>query len=149
MYDFHNSTDTLKFLKEEWAINNFFCFLSDFDETWWSCSYPCVLQFHQISSKSDKNQKSFMTSLFFCSEFQNVSRIVKIVHSGIGYPKPGFGSTIFFNFLAYCAVLDRELIPTMYDFHNSTDNLKFWTEKRAINKTFLFFIWFWWNLVKL
>ena len=29
---------------------------------------------------------------------------------------------------------------TMYDFHNSTDSLKFWTEKRAINKTFLFFI---------
>ena len=27
----------------------------------------------------------------------------------------------------------------MYDFHNSTDTLKFWTEKRAINKTFLFF----------
>ena len=39
---------------------------------------------------------------------------------------------------------------TLYDFHNSTDNLKFWTEKWAINKTFfLFFIWFWWNLVKL
>ena len=29
---------------------------------------------------------------------------------------------------------------TMYDFHDSTDTLKFWTEKRAINKTFLFFI---------
>ena len=40
-------------------------------------------------------------------------------------------------------------IGTMYDFHDSTDTLKFWTEKRAINKTFLFFIWFWWNLVKL
>ena len=38
---------------------------------------------------------------------------------------------------------------TMYDFHNSTDTLKFWTEKRDINKTFLFFIWFCWNLVKL
>ena len=38
---------------------------------------------------------------------------------------------------------------TMYDFHNSTDTLKFWTEKRAVNKTFLFFIWFWWKLVKL
>ena len=30
-----------------------FCFSSDFDETRWSCSYPCVLQFHQVSSKSD------------------------------------------------------------------------------------------------
>ena len=36
-------------------------------------------------------------------------------------------------------------IYTVYDFHNSTDTLKFWTEKRAINKTFLYFIWFWWN----
>ena len=59
-----------------------FCFSSDFDETWWSCSYPCVLQFHQVSSKSDEKQKSFLNSLFFCSEFQSVSRIVKIVHSG-------------------------------------------------------------------
>ena len=38
---------------------------------------------------------------------------------------------------------------TMYDFHDSTNALKFWTEKQAINKTFLFFIWFWWKLVKL
>ena len=58
-----------------------FCFSSDFDETWWSCSYPCVLQFHQVSSKSDEKQKSFINSPFFCSEFQSVSRIVKIVHS--------------------------------------------------------------------
>ena len=58
-----------------------FCFSSDFDETWWSCSYPCVLQFHQVSSKSDEKQKSFLNSLFFCSEFQSVSRIVKIEHS--------------------------------------------------------------------
>ena len=27
----------------------------------------------------------------------------------------------------------------MYDFHDSTDTLKFWTEKRAINKTFFVF----------
>ena len=58
-----------------------FCFSSDFDETWWSCSYPCVLQFHQVSSKSDEKQKSFINSLFFYSEFLSVSRIVKIVHS--------------------------------------------------------------------
>ena len=37
----------------------------------------------------------------------------------------------------------------MYDFNDSTDTLKFWTEKPAIIKTFLFFIQFWWNLVKL
>ena len=28
---------------------------------------------------------------------------------------------------------------TMYDFHDSTDTLKFWTEKRAIYKTFFVF----------
>ena len=28
---------------------------------------------------------------------------------------------------------------TMYDFHDSTDTLKFWTEKGAINKTFFVF----------
>ena len=41
----------------------------------------CVLQFHQISSKSDEKQKSFINSPFFSSEFQSVGRIVKIVHS--------------------------------------------------------------------
>ena len=40
-----------------------------------------VLQFHQVSSKSDEKQKSFTNSPFFCSEFQSVCRIVKIVHS--------------------------------------------------------------------
>ena len=49
----------------------------------------------------------------------------------------------------FLGLRDTGLCRTMYDFHNSTDTLKFWTEKRAINKTFLFFIWFWWNLVKL
>ena len=58
-----------------------FCFLSDLDETWRSCSYPYVVQFHQVSSKSDEKQKSFLNSPFFCSEIQSVSRIVKIVHS--------------------------------------------------------------------
>ena len=41
-----------------------FCFSSDFDETWWSCSYPCVLQFHQALSKSNEKQKSFINSRF-------------------------------------------------------------------------------------
>ena len=35
-------------------------------------------KFHQNQMK---NKKSFINSPFFCSEFQNVSRIVKIVHS--------------------------------------------------------------------
>ena len=34
-----------------------------------------------------KNKKSFINSLFFCSEFQSVSRIVKIVHSSASYRK--------------------------------------------------------------
>ena len=34
-----------------------------------------------VSSKSDEKQKSFTNSPFVCSEFQNVSRIMKIVHS--------------------------------------------------------------------
>ena len=35
-------------------------------------------KFHQNQMK---NKKSFINSLFFCSKFQSVSRIVKIVHS--------------------------------------------------------------------
>ena len=37
-----------------------FWFSSDFDEIWWSCSTQCVLQFHQVSSKSDEKQKNQM-----------------------------------------------------------------------------------------
>ena len=64
-----------------------FCFSSDFDETWRSCSYPCILQFHQFASKVNEKQKSFIYSPFFCSEFQTVSRIVKIVHSETLYTR--------------------------------------------------------------
>ena len=49
------------------------------------------------------------------------------------------------NVLFSLTVLHPLVMCTMYDFHNSTDTLKFWTEKRAINKTFLFFIRFWWK----
>ena len=41
-----------------------------------------MLQFHQVSSKLDEKQKSFINNPFLCLEFQSVSRIVKIVHSG-------------------------------------------------------------------
>ena len=67
--------------QETGLLIKLFCLSSDFDETWWSCSYPCALQFHQVSSKLDEKQKSFINSPFFCSEFQSVSRIVKIIHS--------------------------------------------------------------------
>ena len=59
MYDFHDSTDTLKFWTQKRAINKTFLFSIDFDETWLSCSYPCVLQFHQVSSKSDEKKKYY------------------------------------------------------------------------------------------
>ena len=78
MYDFHNSTDALKFWTEKRAINKTFLFFIWF---WWNLLNPCVLQFHQVSSKLDEKPKSFINSLFSCSEFQSVSRIVKIVHS--------------------------------------------------------------------
>ena len=42
---------------------------------------PSVLQFHQVSSKSDEKPESVINSPFFGSEFQSVSRIVKIVQS--------------------------------------------------------------------
>ena len=29
---------------------------------------------------------------------------------------------------------------TIYDFHDSTYTLKFWTERQAINKTFVFYL---------
>ena len=45
------------------------------------------LQLHQVSSKSDEKQKSFINTPFFCSEFQSVSRIVKIVHSALPTPQ--------------------------------------------------------------
>ena len=50
-----------------------------------SCSYPCVLQYLQVSSKSDEKQKKIINSPFFCLEFQSVSRIVKIEHSAKAY----------------------------------------------------------------
>ena len=77
MYDFHNSTDTLKFWTEKWAINKTFSFiLMKLGEV---VVPQCVLvlQFHQVSSKSDEKQKSFINSPFFFSELQSVSRIVK------------------------------------------------------------------------
>ena len=47
-----------------------FCFSSDCDETWWSCSYPCVLQLHQVSSKSDERPKSLLIARFFVQNFK-------------------------------------------------------------------------------
>ena len=51
----------------------FFCFLSDFDETWQSCSYPSVLQFYQVSLKSDKKQKKVLLIATFSVQNFKVS----------------------------------------------------------------------------
>ena len=62
----------------------------------------CVLQLHQVSSKSEEKQKSFIKSPFFCSEFQSVSRFMKIVHSADVYlltlctDKQKFRQNVFF-----------------------------------------------------
>ena len=59
-----------------------------FIQFWWhlvKLLYTWVLQLHQVSSKSDEKQKSFVNSPFFCSEFQSVSRIVKIVYSALSW----------------------------------------------------------------
>ena len=99
MYDFHDSTDTLKFWTENGLLIKLFCFSSDFDETWWSCSYSCVLQFHQVASKSDEKQKSFTNSLFFCSEFQS-ARICFNGINAIRYYSKNIG-TIWLIFFKY------------------------------------------------
>ena len=59
-------------------------------------SIPSVLQLHQISSKSDEKQKSFINSPFFCSEFQSVSRIMKIVHSALASDLPKYVKCKFY-----------------------------------------------------
>ena len=89
MYDFHNSTDTLKFWTEKRSINKTFLFFTRF--CWnlvklWVLTH-WVLQLQQVSSKLDEKTKSFINRPFFCSEFQNVNRIVKIVHSANSYAR--------------------------------------------------------------
>ena len=85
MYDFHDSTDTLKFFTEKWAINKpFFVFhliLMKLGEVVVNHVYYNFTKFHQNRMK---NKKRFINSPFFCSEFQTVSRTVKIVHSAVG-----------------------------------------------------------------
>ena len=93
-YDFHNSTDILKFWTEKHAINDFFVFhliLIKLGEV--------VLKFHQLSSKSDEKQKSFINGMFFCSEFQSVSRIVKFAHRAISKSISWWKFWIIRNFL--------------------------------------------------
>ena len=64
MYDFHNSTDTLKFWTENGLLIKLFCFSSDFDETWWNCSTHRVRQHHKVLLNSTKKQKRFIYNKF-------------------------------------------------------------------------------------
>ena len=60
MYDFQASTDTLKFWAEKRAINKtFFVFHPILIKLGEVGSTHFVLQFHQVSSKSDEEQKKF------------------------------------------------------------------------------------------
>ena len=79
-------------------------------------SYPCVLQFHQVSSKSDEKQKSFINSPFFCSEFQSVNRIVKIVHSGLLY----YTKVCILKNLHYQLYPKLEFVHTIYNTYADT-----------------------------
>ena len=95
MYDFHNSTDTLKFWTEKRAINNTYVFhpiLMKLGEMVVHMDNYNFTKFHQNQMEK---QKRFINSPFFSSEFQSVSRIVKIVHSANGENKEIRGE--FFN----------------------------------------------------
>ena len=72
-------------------------------------------KFHQNQMK---NKKSFINSLFFCSEFQSVSRIVKIIHSAMSIINyylvkcfiksldPGVGASNFIPKIGFLQIFD-------------------------------------------
>ena len=64
MYDFHNSTDTLKFWTKNELLLKLFCFSSDFDGTWWNCS-TTTSSFLKIRWKTKKER--FISSPFLFS----------------------------------------------------------------------------------
>ena len=69
----------------------------------------------------DEKPKSFINRPFLCSEFQSVSRIVKIVHSVIMQsPKHTFEIGFFFHVVAYCVTTTT----SQYSYRESTLNLK-------------------------
>ena len=82
MYDFHDSTDTLKFWTEKVAINKtFFVFHPILIKLGEVVVHNGYYNFTKLHQNQMKNKKSLINNTFFCSEFQSVSRIVKIVHS--------------------------------------------------------------------
>ena len=83
MYDFHNSTDTLKFWTEKWVINKtFFCFSFDFGETWWNCSTHGY-KFTKFHQNQMKNKKVLVTACFSVQNFKVSVELWKsyIVHT--------------------------------------------------------------------
>ena len=46
------------------TVKNFYCFLFEFNEDWWSCSYLCVLKLHQVLLNSNGKQKGFFNDTF-------------------------------------------------------------------------------------
>ena len=126
--------------RENWTIVicSFFGFLAKNvrHSPWRSSSIHAYFKSSQIKDSCSHfvNARRFCTFSTRCGGFPSWLGIFERSH------------WIPFKICSYCKYL---YIITMYDFHNSTDTLKFWTEKRAINKTILLFIIFWWNLVKL
>ena len=81
MCDFHNSTDTLKFWTEKRAINKTFLFMKLGEIVVHMDNYNFT-KFHQNQMK---NKKVLLIAYFSVSEFESVSRIVKIVHCALVY----------------------------------------------------------------
>ena len=113
MYDFHDSTDTLKFWTEKRAINKTFLL------SMCTTISPSFI-------KLDEKQKSFINSPFFCSEFRSISSIMKIVHSA-----RGLGPKIFFQ---SCLIYTR-LNDCLTDYSDLADNKHFkwkWAKKKFL-----------------
>ena len=140
MYDFHDSTDTLKFWTEKVAINKtFFVFHSILMKPGEVVVIHVYYNFTKFHQNQMKNKKVLLIACFSVQNFK-VSVELWILYIVLQSTLKVWREKLIWGFFH---------LFTMYDFHNSTDTLKFWTEKWAINKTFLFFIRIWWNLVKL
>ena len=115
MYDFYNSTDTLKFWTEKWAINKTFVFHPILMKIGEIVVHMGIYNFANFLSKSDEKQKRFINSPFFCSEFQSVSRIVIIVHSGTRREGANEFSKILYNALPPSPSIKMSSAVPVYD----------------------------------
>ena len=62
-----------------------------------------------------KNKKSFINSPFFCSEFQSVSRIMKIVHSGYRIGTYLVRQDIFRPLVTHCSISTVSATYVLYE----------------------------------